>query len=48
VIAMSGLSEGGRAQEAARAGAHAFLPKPFVTDTLLQTIARVLAQRREP
>ncbi|HYE75706.1 MAG TPA: ATP-binding protein, partial [Blastocatellia bacterium] len=46
IIAVSGLTEGGKAQEAERAGADAFLPKPFVVDKLLQTIARVLVLTR--
>lgn len=46
IIAASGLAEGGRAQEAACAGADAFLPKPFVADTLLQTIADLLRTGR--
>lgn len=42
LIGTSGLAESERVREARLAGAQAFLPKPFVADTLLQTIADVL------
>jgi PAS domain S-box-containing protein len=45
VIAASGLGAGDKAAEAAEAGAHIFLPKPYTAEKLLKALAEVLQSR---
>jgi two-component system, cell cycle sensor histidine kinase and response regulator CckA len=43
IVAMTGLSSAEMRQKAARIGAHAFLPKPFLTQELLKVVSEALA-----
>jgi two-component system, cell cycle sensor histidine kinase and response regulator CckA len=44
VVAMTGLSSAEMRQKATRIGAHAFLPKPFLTQELLKVVSQVLGE----
>ena len=42
IMAASGLGVGDKAAEAAGAGVHTFLPKPYTTEKLLKALAEAL------
>jgi CheY-like chemotaxis protein len=42
IIAASGLTANGKSAEAASAGVHTFLPKPYTAERLLTTLAEIL------